>query len=958
MTLDLHRSRSLLVPLSVALALSLCGCDQIASLLDRSPAPVVAPVAPVEAPKPAGGASAFSSGKFVESLPEFEKAVAAAPADDAAWDTLELAAVRGNQGAALLDRLSADTAIGGRVDRHQALRAELALAAGRASDALSAARALEAVSPGDAAALTVRAIRAGAAKPDGLPAPTEALWKAAGDKAAAIPAEVAALAGARAALLRAEIKAERGDAAGAMEELAAAKATGLLGQRVALAQIGWEADPLKGWAATTSAVDAAVKAQDYVGAARLLNAGRGHAYGQWQAKAVLEAASAARKTAEERTNTEAVAWCAAVQADAHLHLGSPGEAKEAATLAAAQPGAAAIGKWRLALAESMLGSARGVAAAAAGLSPAEAKPIQDLAAAMNAGQVSLPTAGLSGDDAAWQAMLGAGWVLDTEGTAARGEAAASSPDLKLWGKLWSTRGPVTGSESAPMAAENAVRAFVTEATPGEVVDGTHPYAAHWRATVSRGKAEPGEGDVAAFTRLISTVEGAFADQAGVDMNDLSGVLADWRSGPLSPVVVMDGPRAVEIERIAVSPSRLTDDDALPLRASWHAWRQRDEDRKRLWTHGVSPVSAGLGTSERAAALWSAVAKQRAGVLAWLAGNGAYPTESWAAVDTAAVGLKLLNKKVGTLQEIRVDLGHAAVFSFVPATRGGWHALYLTDHGHKHMHVDQKVAKDVADYIASVESGKASLAVGNRVRAQLVDAASAVLSGYGNYYVIGPAPMGALPVAALPEQSEGLRYLAEIRHTFYYSNFSSIRQPTFADNDFVTTMLAVVGDAAAGEAIKRVFPDAVILQGKDATRDAWIKEAPRSRYVHFQGVENSASGGFVMPAGGTMELSDIALTPLVARAVSVVTPSSNDLTLARMSAFRAAGAGDYFTTGVSTNAVFNRVMSDRFWDSTNKRLPVWKAVAEPRMQIAIEMDGAQGTTHPGLWGAVMSAGRLQ
>lgn len=957
MTLD-HRSRLMLLPLSVALALSLGGCDQLKSLMGSAPPPVVAPVKPVEAPKPKVVITGFSSGKFVESLPELEKAVAAAPTDDAAWDTLELAAVRGNQGAALLDRLSADTAIGGRVDRHQALRAELALAAGRAPDALSAARALEAVSAGDAAALTVRAIRAGAPKPDGLPAATEALLKAAGDKAAALPAEVEALTGARAALLRAEIKAERGDPAGAMAELAAVKATGLLGQRVAMAQISWETDPTKGWSATTAAVDVAAKAQDHVGAAQLLDAGRVHAYRQWQTKGLLDAASAARKTAEEQTNAEASAWCASVQADAYLHLGNPVDAKAAATLAAAQPGAAAKGKWRLALAESMLGSARGVAAAAGGLAPADAKPITDLASAMNAGQVTLPTAGLSGDDAAWQAILGAGWVIDTEGTAARAAEAASSPDLKLWGQLWSTRGPVAGPESAPMASENAVRAFVKDASPGAVVDSGHPFAAHWRATLSHGKAEANEGDVAAFARLINSVEGAFADQAGVEMNDLSAVLADWRTGPLSPVVVMDGPRAVELERIVVAPSRLTDDDALSLRVSWHAWRQRDEDRKRLWTHGVSPVSAGLGTPERVVALWSTVAKQRAGVLAWLAGKGAYPTAASPEIDNAAVDLKLLPRKAGTLGDIRNDLGHSAILSFVPATGGGWDALYLTDHGHKHMHVDEKVAKDVTDYIASVQSGKAAVPIGNRIRAALIDAATDVLTGYGNYYVIGPAPLGALPVDALPEQSEGLRYLAAIRHTFYYANFGGIRQPSFQDNDFVTTMLAVVADAPSGEAIKRVFPDAVILQGKDATRDAWLKEAPRSRYVHFQNLENSASGGFVMPAGGTLELSDIAATPLVARAVSVVAPSSNDLTLARLSAFRAAGAGDFFTTGVSNNAAFNKSMSDHFWDSTNKRLPVWKAVAEPRMQIAVELDGEKGPIHPGLWGGVMSAGRLQ
>ena len=102
-----------LLPLTLVLALS--GCDQLKGVLGTDPAPP--PTA--EAPKPAAPAPAkvasspFAAGKFADALPDLEKAVAATPTDDAAWDLVEIAAVRGGQGAALLDRLSADTAIGG-----------------------------------------------------------------------------------------------------------------------------------------------------------------------------------------------------------------------------------------------------------------------------------------------------------------------------------------------------------------------------------------------------------------------------------------------------------------------------------------------------------------------------------------------------------------------------------------------------------------------------------------------------------------------------------------------------------------------------------------------------------------------------------------------------------------------------------------------------------------------------
>ena len=153
--------------LPLTLVLSLLGCSQIQDLLGQSPPPPppVQDVKPVEAPKAAVNATLLQSGKFAEALPELEKALATTPTDDAAWDAVEIAAIRGGQAAALLDRLSVDQAIGGRVDRHQALRAELALVAGRGADALAAARALEPANAGDSAALVVRAIQAGAPKP-------------------------------------------------------------------------------------------------------------------------------------------------------------------------------------------------------------------------------------------------------------------------------------------------------------------------------------------------------------------------------------------------------------------------------------------------------------------------------------------------------------------------------------------------------------------------------------------------------------------------------------------------------------------------------------------------------------------------------------------------------------------------------------------------------------------------
>ena len=209
--------------LHALLLLPLLGCTGMPDLagLFGDDAPVAAaPVAPP--PKDTAAQVAdirglLRAGKAAEAAKAAEALLAAHPEDDAVWELVEVAAIRGGVAAELVDRLSADKAIGGRADRHHVLRGVLAVEAARLGDAITAARALRTVAPGDAAALFALAIARGAPAPSDLTDGERGLVALADPTVPLSPA-AEALPGWRAALVRADARLARGDRAGAAIE--------------------------------------------------------------------------------------------------------------------------------------------------------------------------------------------------------------------------------------------------------------------------------------------------------------------------------------------------------------------------------------------------------------------------------------------------------------------------------------------------------------------------------------------------------------------------------------------------------------------------------------------------------------------------------------------------------------------------------------------------------------------
>lgn len=955
----LFSSARLLTRIGVAaVVLGLSGCPGDAPV----PAAPTAEVAPAAAAADAGGQLAaarklLASGKAADAVRAGEAMITAHPEDDAAWDFTELAALRAGTAAELVDRLAADQAIGGRTDRHHALRGILAIEANRLGDALTAARALESVSPGDAAAIVALAVKRGAPLPEGASAAVAALVAG-----GAMTPEVDALPGWRAAVARAEARLAAGDGAGAAMDVARVEtASPRAAEQIALVRIRAAADPAQAWTVGEAAARAALEAGDATGAAQLLDAAFPRAAGAWKASEVAKVAGELRAAATAAGDVASAAQLAAIEADASLRAGRPLAARTAATAAAAEASQKARASWTLALAEAALGNPAGVSTASAALGDPRAAAARDLARALHGESVRLPSSGLSGADAALSALIGAGWLDDPlPALAVAASEAVDAPDLALWASVAGGRGPIAVPEGAstPLQAEVAARTWLAGdgavAAFPVVAPGTadaHPNAEAWMALVS-GTGAPAAG---VGVRAWPGARAALAAGDSATATHLYGTLAlgvpAWRTGPWAPVLVLDGPVPEEVGVDAANNAKAS--DPLPVGVVFHGWHHRRMAALGGWQHGVTPFPP-TATPDQRLAVWDAAAGYRAATLTWLAGHGAWPAAAQATLDTAERDAGLVKTQSPTLSALRTALDADALLSFRTTAGSGVEALYLTSERGKIVQVKSSVVRATADYLAALRKSEASVELGNSLRADLLDGNMDVLLGVGRYVVVGGPPLGLVPIAALPEQADGLRYLAAIRNVGYLPDFDSIL-PVQArpDDEFSLTMVAFCPTVDDCEAVRRVYPDTVPYSGATATIAAWRTNAPKARFVYLGGFPATPDGGFKFH-DGPLTLREIATTSLVVRGIAVDGGDSAEIGAARLHALRRAGATEILLEGPARDKTLRSRLLLHFWEGLNLRHSASRSLTEAR-SLSIREAGEPAQL-PGYWSGYFVSGR--
>lgn len=798
------------------LVVALTACfDEAAETTPAAPT-AVAPKAKAKADaEPATPAAPATDTAFgadtAAALSSLEEQLRAKPEDESLWIKVESAAMAANDASGLFDRLGADP-VGGQTAKHHLLRASLALAAEKPAEAYTAAQAAQAEAPNEAAALIAEALLAGAeaAETDGEPGPAAQLgtWAlAANERAARGSADAAlAVAGWRAALLRARVRASRDDTAGALEELATAAADSdpratvrANAARAALALApGSEVSvaDAAGWSKTAleTALEAGMVAE-VLSSADLATALHLRAVDPDAGVALLAAAV-------ERFDSSApgAAHTGALHAQLALAAGLPVQAAASAKAALAVEAATADDKaaaaWSLAWASWDLARAADARAAADALEGPRAQMADAMALFLegktDGARAQLVFTGLSDREVAYSRRMAA--LIDPSNALEHLQAAVTAADR--------TRDPVLAVQTRlslesvarglrNKAARTARAELAKMAPAGPEGDGlraelgARELLAGGTATSTVGpwsalSAGTASDDTAPTTAAVSAWATARAALAGKEPTATDRLklalerLPTQRHGALSAGTALDGSQGVGV---SVDLSALA--GAADAESAYNALLVHEVSHRV--TVGRADAAAGRRIDQEldaglAEELLSAAARARAGMVRYHAGAAGLPDEAFKALATVegkvAASAPSLSRSFPTappsLSEIREELDGAALVSVVlgPETA---HGLVLTARAGAVRDIGRTsslaalASSHRAALVSAVGKGaRASHKAGNGLRAAILDPFMQDLSGFGRYLVMVPGDVFTFPFTTFPEQADGLRWLADIR----------------------------------------------------------------------------------------------------------------------------------------------------------------------------------------------------
>ena len=944
-----------------------------------------------------------------------------------------LAAAKALEDKALGARLVESAVLAGAPDdgAQPLLGLELKLAGGDAAGALSGALAAIGDGTGDAAVLVARSVLAGAVMPEEttLPDGAEALvnWATARDanRARRFAAKADLVKGWRAdhfRLDRAMAWKDSKGALGAADALAAngdprAKLAGLLAkldqidngtrrgvanseraqwastaQTIALAE--GSLDQIN--KATNFAVDALKKANDFAGA--------------------LDAATQSQ-TLALAAEVDGTSASLAV-ADAAILVGDPAKAIDvAAAVRAANPDATSEAHQQAAWTEGLgawtLGRAEALDAAAAAARGPSKDALKALSAMMKGdietARLQFPPSGLSGQAAAQ--VYGAAAITDPKKAAAwhdlaiKGADASGISSLSLSTRLAKEsllrvdnrraaatlrRAIANNLNLSPnVGGELAVRA-VLGGSPDAGAGATGPSAGIWSALSQNVMPAKVEGET--FAGLLHWARGRAAAATGrLEGHDgqfpaALGKLPLHRIGQLDLGTVVDGSQGVDTEKDVALLAKLGSEVAAGLALAAHDVGHR-MDKSRLDLSLGSQQLYGVSDEAREALL-KAVAKARADIRAWHAGKGEFPTASLEAVAAAEAeaaktseAFKTILPQKGTSAEALLsDMRRGAVISY-RADHGRLQAVAVSREGSaiKDLGSSAEAFRLAAAYRAAmVASGpdpkvKTDHSAGHMLRTKIIDPFTAELTGVGRYVIVGPPSLLSFPLTTLPEQAEGLRWLADIRQMASAPTIAALHRslrPVTPDT-YKLDYLAFGGEKAApseteltnfedpdelklcGRYFQSGFNDTLI--GKDATLESWREKSANSRYIHIAEMPPAMAGGFQM-ANGTLSLDEIRNTKIHAEMVVITARTTPEQQLHRVRAFLDAGARWVL---VSTWDVHERTrvrFLGNIYDSMNQERPPVRALSEGRNRLFGDALSGIDLDDPALWGGLTLFGK--
>lgn len=899
------------------------------------------------------------------------------------------------------------------------------LVSGDAQGAFDTAKAAIGDGTGDAAVLLARAVRAGATIPEGLELPEAAdsflKWATSSDsrRARAHAAKADGVKGWRADVFRSEVAAAWGDKAiqgQADDALLAsteprAKLAGLLNRCEALgvqgAEFGEMANEAHGLAMREGSAKDLAKATQFVVDA--------HRQSSSFADGLVATTAASEVMASAGLDTSEVLSFAAQFA---LWSGDPTTASTHAEAAmVAQPDAdsvqyqqaaylSGIAAWELGRNDAL----DKAASLARGSQKDALKALTALAKGdTETARLQFPPSGLSDVDGAyiyeWAALSDpAGAVkwydkaikhADKSGIAAlrlrtrlskeselrkynRNAAAAARRDIA---------GKINGGNN--LQTELAVRSQLS-GVPVPMPAGGPAGSELWAAMAE--KRMPNKVEGAVWEGLLHWARGRAAANAGrLEGHDghfpaALGKLPLHHMGRLDLGTTVDGSEGIALETDVALLKEVGGETAIGLALSAHDVGHRIDTMSLDLSQGMQPL---YGVSDDAReALMSAVSKARADVLNWQLGNGDFPAASIEAVTAAETAAaesspafkSMLPTNGSTAQQLLNGFGRGAVVSY-RAAHGKVQAIALSRVGTSVKEVGSTAKifglanqyREALAVSAQDKKTKTDHSAGHFLREKILDPFIGDLTGVGRYAIIAPPELLQFPLTAMPEQAEGLRWLADIRQVTGSPTVATL-QRKLRDVDAETYKLDYLAfgadapppqeneltDFEAPDELKicgRYFRSGFdeVLVGKAATLETWKAKAENARYIHIADIGPAMNGGFQL-ADGALSLDEIRNTRLHAELVVITGRTTTEQQLRRARAFMDAGARWVIVSGWFVPDRTRVKYLSNIFDSMNQERPPVRAMSEGRN--ALFRDALMGVDldDPALWGGLTLFGK--
>jgi hypothetical protein len=692
------------------------------------------------------------------------------------------------------------------------------------------------------------------------------------------------------------------------------------------------------------------------------------------------------------------------------------------------------------------GDAESATAAAGALSGARAQALRGLAlghaGAPNAVVGGLPTSGLADRDAAYvwleAARLGGPLAVESFKRAVRSADAARDPALAMEARLGLE---AVLRDTDPRGAANLRAELLKRAPKGPEGDALRTELGV-RGMLAGGKLAVPEGAAAEWAGLaagakVAEPSSAVGYWANGRADSLAGAssaslryaealtkLPTHRRGVLSTGTAMLGAQGMPIGGdLAIVEGKALDDSALATVLSIHEAAHRADAARADHSQGRD-LMAGLSAEQRASLL-GAAAHARAQLRDHLAGGSAFPSEAFDALAKAesalAAGTPLaavLPSAPLSLGEVRTDLSGAALLSYV-ASAGSLHGLVVKLDGGSALTLGTRAqwTADAGAHLRALQSAakveaKADHRAGDRLRATLIDPFVAELAGVGRYQVIAPLDVMGFSVTTFPEQSSGLRYLADIRTVATLPTIASAHRPEEAKGgefDYHPPFLGfgapekveppaepaegegAEGEGAEGEGAEaapaeeakkdqeRALTDEDLLRahrskrktpgalsaaarsfgeefrdlriGQEATEKVWTELGGTARYLQISNVEAAPDGGFVL-ADGELTLREIRETDVHAQVVVLTAEAPHSVQLQRARAFLDAGAGAVLLMAWPIEEAAQERFLDGYFAALNRDRPPARALNEARESLMRDALLGIDNDDPGLWGSML------